>query len=216
MQTQFRTHDTRPRPFYISPKEVVDAPMMALHARFKITYTDNDSIGLLELPYVGNDLSMVILLPGIGSDLRPLGQPYTLSDLEAKLTAQNLGAWLAQLDRAEISDADIDLPRFTTAQTFDLSQELGSLGMTAAFGSTADFSGMDGTRNLYISDVVHKAFVEVDEEGTIAAAATSVQMETLAVVMKQVFVVDHPFIFLIRDNASGAILFLGRIVDPTK
>jgi serpin B len=117
---------------------------------------------------------------------------------------------------AEISDADIDIPRFTTTQTFDLSRELNSLGMTAASSDTADFPGMDGTHNLYISRVVHKAFVEADEPGTVAAAATSVQMEPLAIVVKQVFVVDHPFIFLIRDNATGAILFLGRIVNPAK
>jgi serine protease inhibitor len=215
-QTQFRTSDTRPRPFYLSPNEMVTVPMMSLHAHFKLTYAGHGSIGLLELPYVGNDLSMVILLPVAEPPWQGPNQPRIseLSDLEAKLTPQNLSSWLDQLDGVDASDADIAIPRFTTTQTFDLSEQLKSLGMSSAFGDSADFSGMDGMRDLYISDVVHKAYVEVDEHGTEAAAATSVQMVASAIV--EPFVVDHPFIFLIRDNASGAILFLGRIVDPTK
>jgi serine protease inhibitor len=215
-QTQFRSRDTRPQPFYVNTNETVTVPMMSLHAHFKMAYADNDSIRLLELPYVGNDLSMVILLPVAEPPWQGPNQPRIseLSDLEAKLTPQNLSSWLDQLDSVDASDADIAIPRFTTTQTFDLSEQLKSLGMSSAFGDSADFSGMDGMRDLYISDVVHKAYVEVDEHGTEAAAATSVQMVASAIV--EPFVVDHPFIFLIRDNASGAILFLGRIVDPTK
>jgi serine protease inhibitor len=215
-QTQFRSRDTRPQPFYVNTNETVTVPMMSLHAHFKMAYADNDSIRLLELPYVGNDLSMVILLPAAGPGCDPNQPPLlALSYLEEKLTPQNLGSWLAQLDRAETSDADIFIPRFTTTQTFDLADQLKSMGMTSAFSDSADFSGMDGTRDLFISNVVHKAFLEVDEHGTEAAAATSVTM-LVSCLPPPPFVVDHPFVLLIRDNASGAILFLGRIIDPTK
>jgi serpin B len=106
------------------------------------------------------------------------------------------------------------LARFATTRGFDLIKELTSLGMPSAFDDRANFSGVDGTTNLYVSDVIHKAFVEVNESGTEAAAVT-LNMVTMAGRANS-FVVDHPFIFLIRDNGSGTILFLGRIVDPTK
>ncbi len=106
------------------------------------------------------------------------------------------------------------LPRFTTTQSFDLVKELQLLGMSTAFNVNANFSGMDGTTNLFVSDVIHKAFVEVNESGTEAAAVTVAMAAAKG--MAESFTVDHPFIFLIRENGSGSILFLGRIVDPTK
>ena len=101
--------------------------------------------------------------------------------------------------------------------TFELSKTLKSMGMTDAFGANADFSGMDGMRNLYISAVVHKAFVDVNEEGTEAAAATAVVMKKECMPARSTaFRVDHPFIFLIRENVAGGILFMGRVNDPSK
>jgi serine protease inhibitor len=213
-QAQFKTSDTQPAPFYVSSNQTVTVPMMSLDANFKTAYIDD--VGLLELPYVGNDLSMVILLPGNAMGPAELSEmrQASLSDLEEKLTPENLRSWLAVLDRAASERESISLPRFTTTQSFNLTETLKSMGMPSAFGDTADFSGMDGTRQLYISTVLHKTFVQVDESGTEAAAATTVTM--VASIEAQPFVVDHPFIFLIRDNGSGAILFLGRIVDPTK
>ena len=100
--------------------------------------------------------------------------------------------------------------------SFGLRDALQQMGMGSAFGSDADFSGIDGARDLYISDVVHKAFVAVDEAGTEAAAATAVLMERMNAVVGQPvqFTADRPFIFLIRDNASGTVLFLGRVLNP--
>jgi serine protease inhibitor len=212
-ETQFNPGDTRPAPFYVSSNETVTVPMMSLKESFKTVQIDAASVGLLELPYVGNDLSMVILLPGnamLPADMNPV----SLSGLEEKLTPENLRSWLAALDSAPWEREPISVPRFTTTQSFNLSDTLKAMGMPSAFGDTADFSGMDGTKQVYISDVLHKTFVRVDESGTEAAAATTVTMVALA--EPQPFVVDHPFIFLIRDKSSGAILFLGRIVDPTK
>jgi serine protease inhibitor len=212
-QHQFKTGDTEPAPFYIDTNKIVTVPMMMQEARFKMAYIDN-SLAVLELPYSGTDLSMIILLPPGGARMLDLELPG-LPDLEQKLNADNLRLWLAQLDQAGVDKAMVWLPRFTTTQSFDLVKELQSLGMTSAFKEgIADFSGMDGTTNLLIDDVLHKAFIEVNESGTEAAAATVESVRTLG--MADRFVVDHPFIFLIRDNGSGSILFLGRIIDPTK
>ncbi len=113
---------------------------------------------------------------------------------------------------------EIFLPRFKLESGFELSGTLASMGMPDAFGPKADFSGMDGTRLLYISGVFHKAWGAVNEEGTEAAAATVVAMRALAVMKPPppppVFRADHPFIFFIRDTRSGSLLFLGRFADP--
>jgi serpin B len=213
-QTQFKTSDTRDGPFYISSSQTVTVPMMSLKARFRTARSDDGSLKLLEMPYIGDDLSMIILMP---RDAREWGvtNEATLLDIEAELTPENLRAWLANLDKAAAYEKIISVPRFATTQSFNLSDQLKSMGMPSAFDmDKADFSGMDGTRELYISAVLHKAFVEVNEEGTEAAAATSVII-TLRGIPER-FIADHPFIFLIRDKGSGAILFMGRMVDPTK
>ncbi len=147
---------------------------------------------------------MVIVLPE---------KPEGLSEVENQFTADNLDAWLSRISR---QDVNVYLPKFkVTWGTFELNKPLKALGIKKAFGSGADFSGMDGTRSLFIGLVLHKAFVEVNEEGTEAAAATAVVM-TKSVPRTYVFRADHPFLFLIRDSVTGSILFLGRVLDPSK
>jgi len=140
-----------------------------------------------------------------------------LADLETKLTADNYRNWTARLASQNVV---VTLPRFKTTSQFQLAHTLQALGMRSAYDpQTADFSGMTESKDLFISAVIHKAFVDVNEEGTEAAAATGVVMVRSAAIrpMKPViFRADHPFVFLIRDNRSGIILFLGRVVDPTK
>jgi serpin B len=149
---------------------------------------------------------MVVLLPK---------KPDGLAALEASLSASKLDGWIAKLANNQV---EVSLPRFKLEVGFELSRTLKSLGMVQAFGAGADFSGMTTDRRLYISAVIHKAFVDVNEEGTEAAAATAVNMvRTLAKVRPKppvVFRTDHPFLFLIRDNRSGSILFVGRVTDP--
>ncbi len=213
-QHQFKVSDTKPAPFHVTTNETVTVPMMHQKAHYKIAYSDDHSVELLEMPYSGTDLSMIILLPEVDYPSPEVEQPG-LPDLEQKLTADNLRTWLAGLDQAHPHETWVALPRFTTAQSFDLVKELESLGMTSAFDDRAsNFSGMDGTTNLVISDVIHKAFVELNESGTEAAAVTVNMVRTAG--MADRFIVDHPFILLIRENGSGSILFVGRIVDPTK
>lgn len=170
----------------------------------KFGYMEAEGLQGLEMPYVDNELSMVILLPQ---------KVDGLPDLEKKLTEGNLAQWLAGLHKQQVIVA---VPRFKMTQQFGLAETLRSMGMTDAFSiQKADFSGITGTRDLFISAVVHKAYVDVNEEGTEAAAATGIGMAMTAMPHKMpVFRADHPFIFLIRDNKNGGILFIGRVMNP--
>jgi serpin B len=163
---------------------------------------------VLELPYVGGDLSMIVLLPR---------EVDGLGNLEAKLTAEHLTTWTANLRSQKVA---VFLPKFKMTTEFSLARTLAALGMPDAFSERADFSGMDGRKDLYIGRVEHKAFVEVNEEGTEAAAATAVIKEFGGAPLNPrpipVFRADHPFLFLILDHHNGSVLFLGRVTDPTQ
>jgi serpin B len=162
------------------------------------------ALKVLELPYKGDEVSMLVLLPDASDGLPAL---------EAKLTADTYRAWTADLMRRDVL---VYLPRFSVESRFGLAPTLGAMGMPLAFTDKADFSGMNEKRDLFISAVVHKARVDVDERGTEAAAATGVAVRALSVQQEPpAFRADHPFLFVIRHNPSGAILFLGRVVDPT-
>jgi serpin B len=119
------------------------------------------------------------------------------------------------LPSARLQDVRLTLPKFKLTEEFQLQEVLGRMGMPAAFQpGTADFSGMDGKKDLYLSKVLHKAYVEVNEEGTEAAAGTGVVVAPAAVRVPYTFRADHPFLFLIRDNRTGSDLFVGRVVNP--
>jgi serpin B len=169
-------------------------------------YAEAGGAKLLLLPYESSELSMLVILP----DKRE-----GVADLEKSLTFENLKAWTAKLKGENVH---VSLPRFKTTMSFELGEKLQALGMKRAFDSKeADFSGMTDAKPLFISKVLHKAFVDVNEAGTEAAAATAVVMTKGEAPAKVVeFVADHPFIFLIRENATGCVLFMGRVVDPTK
>ena len=196
---QFNKNNTAPAPFSVTAQRKVQTPLMNLTAEFK--YAEVEGLQLLELPYVGDDLSMVVLLPGATDGL---------TSLEGLLNEPTLDTWLA---RARHQKVNVFLPKFKLTAQFSLAQTLAGMGMSAAF------SGMDGARDLCISAVVHKAFVDVNEEGTEAAAATGTVMRSMALMRPlpmPVFRADHPFLFLIRDTHSGSILFLGRVADPSR
>ena len=204
--TQFDPKATATNVFFARPGQRVVVPMMS--GKMKLRSQAPGDLTLFALPYTGNDLSMVILLPqavdGLGA-------------LEQRMNAKELTSWLAALDQARESEAIVVLPKFKLNCRLNLKDNLAAMGMPSAFGSEADFSGMTSARDLWISDVVHQAFVDVNEEGTEAAAATAVVVTRSASVSHTpVFRVDHPFLFLIRERQTGSILFLGRVVDPTK
>ena len=200
----FKKEATKDAPFYRLAGEAVQAPTMAQKEQFG--YADRGDLQVLDLPYAGKELSMLVLLPK---------KRDGLPDLERQLSPENLTRWTEGLARQEV---EVFLPRFRMTSRLDLGKTLASMGMADAFDrGRADFSGMDGKPGrLYIGAVVHKAFVDVSEEGTEAAAATGVGMTMAALPARiPVFRADHPFFFLIRHNPTGSILFMGRVLDPT-
>jgi len=186
--------------FYLLDGGQVTVPMMKQTESFG--YTEGEGYQAVELLYDGDELSMVVLLPEDGE----------FEVFEEGLQAQQVCDIISGLQSTEVT---LTMPKFEFDSEFSLKDTLAGMGMPIAFSGGADFSGMTGIRELAISDVVHKAFVAVDEAGTEAAAATAVIMELTAVPEPPVEVtMDRPFIFLIRDIDTGAILFVGRVVNP--
>ncbi|MEX0717438.1 MAG: serpin family protein [Planctomycetaceae bacterium] len=198
----FEKRATQAADFHVTSDKTTKAPLM--HKSDNLPYADLGDAQLLELPYAKNGVSMLVLLPK---------NVDGLDALEAKLTAENFADWTAKSRRREVQ---VFLPRFELTEEFQLNGMLSALGMKDAFvPDQADFSGMNGRRDLYITAVVHKAFVDVNEEGTEAAAATGVIVGvTSAPAEPTVFRADRPFVFVIRDNATGSVLFVGRVREP--
>jgi len=202
---QFKEKNTKQDPFTLLNGSKIDVPMMNQTADFN--YIQTEDFQGLELPYVDNELSMIILLPKKFDGLAAFEKTFTL---------ENLSRWLAKPRRCEVI---VSIPKFKMTSQFSLADVLKSMGMADAFiPDVADFSGINGKRDLFISAVIHKAYVDVSEEGTEAAAATGVIMKTTSAGPTQtpVFRADHPFVFVIRDNHSGSILFIGRVLNPLK
>jgi serpin B len=196
----FRLRFTHRAPFWVTPDGAAQAQMMEHTHDFG--YRETGDLQALELPYAGG-LSMIVLLPR---------ERDGLAALEAALTVENLSRWTAGLSPSTV---EVFLPRFMITFAVRLNAALGSLGMADAFSEQADFSGMDGTRWLFIGAALHKAFVKVNEEGTEAAAATALALaEGMPPPAPPVFRADHPFLFLICEQHTGSILFLGRVVNP--
>jgi serpin B len=193
----FEPGDTRPAPFTLADGSTVDVPTLHQTSQ-SYRYGEGDGFRAAELPYDGEQLSMVVVVPD------------DLASFEASMT----GATLAQItDSLEGAEVELALPKFDFDAPLGLKEHLMALGMKDAF-LAADFSGIDGTRNLVITDVLHKGFVAIDEKGTEAAAATAVIIGETSVPEHRQLTVDRPFVFLIRDIPTGAILFVGRVVDP--
>lgn len=194
---------TSNQPFHAAGGKDVQVAMMSQRHSFPL-YQD-DALQVLELPYKGNALSMLVLLPRKADGLE---------ELEKSLTAEKLAAWSEGVRSQRV---DVELPKFTMRQTLDLVPVLKAVGVRDLLTSgQADLSGIDGTRELYASSVAHGAFVKVDEEGTEAAAATVVGVAPAAIIAGpiQTFRADHPFLFVIRHNATGGIVFMGRVAEP--
>jgi len=202
-QTQFDPDFTRPGPFHRLGGSVAEADLMRVEA--DLSYAEGEGWQAVELPYEGGQVSMVILLPAEG----------TFAAFEAGLDAARLAAALEALSPDRVALA---MPKFTFTTGFEVGELLAAMGMPDAFDeSRADFAGIEPRNELYITRVVHKAFVGVDEKGTEAAAATAVVMDGRTSVPPEprVVTLDRPFLFLIRDVETGAVLFLGRVLDPT-
>ncbi len=209
---QFKKSYTQEEEFSVSADNRIKVPMMHLSGEeANFNYLETPDFQILELPYEGNELAMLILLP----------KGDNLQVLEESLSLEKLSEWKRQLRNQEI---DVYLPKFKFENKYFMRQDLKSLGVLAAFTpgidfeGEADFSGMTGKRDLHIDEIVHQAFIEVNEEGTEAAAATAVMMlagKGMSMPPK-IFKADHAFIFIIQDKEMGNILFMGRVSDPAK
>lgn len=203
--SRFREEATTEQPFYTVPGK--SAPVKMMHQQLETGYGETEHVQLLELPYKDERIAMMIVLPK---------GKRSLAQTESRMSTKAFAAWEQELRPQKV---DVYLPRFSMTADFQLNQIMMKLGMTDAFDpAKADFSGMDGLiNNLYISDILHKAFVDVSEEGTEAAAATAIIMRTTAFVEAPpvpVFRADRPFLFFIKDRTTGSILFTGRFAKP--
>lgn len=188
--------------FWVEPNRAVKVQMMHMHPnetiRFNYAYTED--VQIIELPYKGDNMSMIIMLP------------RDLKSFEASLTLEKLNEYMAVMKEERLDE--ICLPKFKLDTKYFMRETLSNLGMPTAFSEAADFSGMTGRRDLFISEVIHQAYVKVDEKGTEAAAATAVVMRLTAILETKVFRANRPFIFIIREREAGNILFMGRVVNP--
>ncbi len=200
--SQFKKKNTVPMPFYVSPQKTLPIPMMFQEGEFP--YFEDRNLQVLELPYEGKEISMIILLP-IKKD--------GLGELESHLSEKSLTRWRNNLHRRRVK---VYLPRFKLTTKCYLAKELAKMGMPDAFSNRADFSGITGRKELKISRVIHQAYIDVNEEGTEAAAATAVTIRLTAVMKSPVFKADHPFVFMIVHKKTGTILFMGTLKEPTQ
>ena len=199
-QYPFEEGATSPDVFYLLNGDEVAVPMMEQQESF--SYDEGDNYQVIELPYDGQELSMVIILPDSGQ-FEKFGEAIEFQQVKDIM------------EDLEMREVRLTMPKFEFDSSFGLKKTLIDMGMPVAFSASADFSGMTGNKDLFISDVIHKAFVSVDEAGTEAAAATAVIIELTAIPETPVEVtLDRPFIFLIRDIETGAILFVGRVMNP--
>lgn len=204
-EKQFDSKYTYKADFKTNTLQTVKVDMMSYTGEDnKFNYTETKDLQILELDYKGRDVSMVIILP----------KENNIKLAEEQLTAVNLIDWKNSLTETKIDV--LQIPKFKLETEYTLNNILSDIGMTDAFiPGIANFSGMDGTNDLFISSVLHKAFIETNEEGTEAAAATAVVVGTTAILEPHIFIADHPFIFLIQQKETGAVLFMGKVINPS-
>ncbi|KAF4095477.1 serpin peptidase inhibitor, clade B (ovalbumin), member 1, like 3 isoform X2 [Onychostoma macrolepis] len=208
-ERKFTEEHTREQQFKINKNESKPVQMMFQKAKFPLVFIPDMNCQILELPYAGKDLSMLIMLPNAMED-----DTTGLQKLESALTYENFVEW-TRPDMMDLLEVEVSLPRFRMEETYDMKALLVGLGMVDAFDSQrADFSGLSPNNDLVLSKVVHKSFVEVNEEGTEAAAATGAIMMMRCLMRPERFHADHPFLFFIRHNPSKSVLFYGRVCSP--
>ncbi|XP_006516749.1 leukocyte elastase inhibitor B isoform X3 [Mus musculus] len=211
-EEQFMTRETINAPFRLNKKDTKTVKMMYQKKKFPFGYISDLKCKVLEMPYQGGELSMVILLPEDIED-----ESTGLKKIEEQLTLGKLHEWTKHENLRNI-DVHVKLPRFKMEESYILNSNLCCLGVQDLFSSgKADLSGMSGSRDLFVSKIVHKSFVDVNEQGTEAAAATGGIIQVLCEKMptpQEVFTVDHPFLFFIRHNPTANMIFFGRVCSP--
>ncbi len=199
---EFDANDTADKPFYLLNDDTVSVPMMEIGHQVNLSYGVENGWQAVALPYRGGLTEMLIIVPDSGN----------FEIFESTLIAERYEEILSAMEPQEVI---FSMPKFTFETQYGLKDILAGMGMQDAFEpSAADFSGIDGQNDLFISDAIHKAFIAVDEKGTEAAAATAITMQMASLSQGVVLTIDRPFFFFIRDVPTSAILFLGRVVDP--
>ncbi|MEI6238696.1 MAG: serpin family protein [bacterium] len=202
----FKKINTKEDSFMADSKNSVAVQMMNDYGG-NYNYSETDNAQILELPYKGDTLSMYILLPKEGK----------MQALESSLSADNMKKWISSMTNKTVT---VSIPKFTFSASYGLNDYLKAMGVVSVFDSaSADLSGIDGEKDLSVSYVIHKTFVEVNEEGTEAAGATGIAVSLASYRPPKeiiIFKADHPFIFFINDKQNGNILFMGKVLDPTK
>ncbi len=202
-QAQFKKDLTKERHFQLGNGRTETMPMMFQMGKF--AYGEDPQVQVLKMPYSGKELEMVVILPK---------KVDGLAAVEKSLTPNNLARWIETTREQKV---EVTLPKFKIEAEFKLKPTLSKMGMPTAFTNAADLTGIATKEGLKIADVIHKAFVEVNEQGTEAAAATGVVVSVKSLPPPTpAFTADHPFVFLIRDTRNDSILFLGRLSEPTK
>uniref|UniRef100_A0A3Q2DU62 Leukocyte elastase inhibitor n=1 Tax=Cyprinodon variegatus TaxID=28743 RepID=A0A3Q2DU62_CYPVA len=205
---QFNATATKEAPFKINNNETKPVMMMYQKSKFPLTFISEVNCQILEMPYKGKELSMLIFLPN------SMEGTTGLEKLEKELTYEKFMDW-TRPDMMDDTEVNVGLPRFKLEEKYDMKSVLMSMGMVDAFDQgRSDFSGMSPANDLYVSEVYHKAFVEVNEEGTEAAASTGVVMMLRCARIPAKFIADQPFLFFIRHNPSMSVLFAGRYCSP--
>ncbi len=198
----FDEDNTQDATFNTNQDEEVTAPFMRQEGTFN--YTKNENFEILQKNYEGNETSMLFVLP----------RKNSIDEVEDMITTENLEEWREDLEPTEMKL--VSIPKFNLSTEYDLKEPLKEMGMPTAFTPDADLSGMDGTESLFIQFVNHKTFIEVDEKGTEAAAATAVGVGRESADRRPAFIADRPFLSIIQDDETGNILFMGQVNDPTE
>jgi len=202
-RNQFDKDRTGVANFYLTPETPVKCKMMGM--KKEIDYYENESVQAIDLPYAGNNYSMLIILPR---------QSTSVDELIKNISPEFLRNIINGLSEEELT---VSIPKYKLSTGYQLKKVLSDMGMPQPFTDEADFSRMSATNDLKISDVFHKAFIEVDEEGTEAAAATAVVLMMKSVFGgEKFFTANRPYLFILREKNTGSILFLGKMADPTK
>ncbi|XP_013931024.1 PREDICTED: leukocyte elastase inhibitor [Thamnophis sirtalis] len=206
----FKEGDTNDKPFRLNKREKKNVKMMFMKEKLPFRYIPECKCRVLELPYKGKDLSMIILLPDDIED-----NSTGLEQLEQQLTLKKLQEWTQPQNMNSRWDINVHLPKFQLEENYDLKPYFSALGLIDMFErGKANLSGMSGSPDLYVSKIVHKSFLEVNEVGTEAAAATGATFVPCCLPLEENFNADHPFLFFIRHNPTNTILFLGRFASP--